>query len=334
MTHDSRLIPLRRPGILLFLCWTLLGLGGTSAGSVRTEPFQATVPVADRSEAAQSAAFQAALRIVLVRLTGRRGAGEDPTFAPLVSEARRYVQQYHPAADNLLTVAFDGAALERWLSSNGQPTWGRDRPLTLVLLAVPPGTLVSKDDSSELKTAIDTQASLRGIPLLWPTAADLQANHIDPAALNGATAGWAEVARHLGADAVLIGRASGVTAASPVRWSQIFDDHSSDVSGPTEGVDRAADVYAELFAASGSFAPVDIEVDGIGDVKEYAHVQSYLESLAFVAHVEVEGLSADSVRFRLSARGGILALQRALALNGLLESTSTDSGLAHFQLRR
>jgi hypothetical protein len=319
---------------LLCLCWTLLGLSATSAGSVRTEPFEATVPVADRSEAAQSAAFQSALKIVLVRLTGRRGAGEDPALAPLVNEARRYVQQYHPSADDLLTVTFDGAALERWLSSNGQPLWGRDRPLTLVLLAVPPGTLVTKDDSSELKTALDTQANLRGIPLLWPAAADLQANHLDAAALNGPAGAWADVARHLGADAVLIGRASGVTATSAVRWSQIFEDHSSEVSGATEGVDRAADVYGELFAASGGFAPVDIEVDGIGDVKDYAHVQNYLESLAFVAHVEVEGLSADSVRFRLSARGGIQALQRALALNGLLEATSTDSGLAHFELRR
>jgi hypothetical protein len=330
----------------LCLCWTLIVLGATSAASVRTEPFQATVPVADRSDAAQSAAFQSALRIVLVRLTGRRGAGEDPALAPLVNGARRYVQQYHPSADNLLTVSFDGPALERWLSSNGQPLWGRDRPVTLVLLEVPPGTLMTKDDSSELKTAIDLEANLRGIPLLWPAAADLQANHIDAAALNGpsalngapalsgAPAAWAEAARHLGADALLVGRAGGLTATSAVRWSQIFEDHANEVSGATEGVDRAADLYAELFAASGGFAPVDIEVDGIGDVKDYAHVQGYLESLTFVAHVDVEGLSADSVRFRLSARGGIQALERALALNGLLESTTTDSGLAHFHLRR
>ncbi len=36
----------------------------------RAELYQATVPVADRSEAAQSAAFEAALKIVLIRVTG------------------------------------------------------------------------------------------------------------------------------------------------------------------------------------------------------------------------------------------------------------------------
>ncbi len=326
---------MRHPGAVLLLCLALSGLGGRCLASVRIDLFQATVPVADRSEASQAAAFQAAIKVVLIRLTGRRSAGEDPALAPLVADARRYVQQYHPDADNLLTVAFDGAALERSLSNSGQPLWGRDRPLTLVLLAVPPGTVVGRDDVSELKTAIDAEASLRGIALSWPTAADLQANHLDYAAVNaGVVAPLSEAARRLGADALLIGRAAGPTATAAVRWTQVFNDHSSDVVGTTEGVDRAADVYADLFAASGSFAPVDIEVDGIEDVKDYAHVQNYLESLGFVAHVSVLSLRADAVGFRLSARGGVQALQRAVALSGLLESTSSDNGSAHFHLRR
>ncbi len=43
-------------------------------------------------------------------------------------------------------------------------------------------------------------------------------------------------------------------------------------SGALEGVNRAADLYAGLFAASGNLAPIDIEVTGVGDLREYANV--------------------------------------------------------------
>ena len=34
------------------------------------------------------------MKTVLVRVTGRRSADEDPALAPLIGNARRYVQQY------------------------------------------------------------------------------------------------------------------------------------------------------------------------------------------------------------------------------------------------
>ena len=130
------------------------------------------MPVADRSEASLAAAFEAALKIVLVRVTGRRAAAEDPALAPLVGNARRYVQQYRAAPDNQLLVAFDSAAIDRWLTQNDQPIWGRERPSTYVWLAVQTapesGTVIASEDASELKSAIDAAALERGTPVLWP----------------------------------------------------------------------------------------------------------------------------------------------------------------------
>src|SRR5580692_12025392 len=160
------------------LCWA-----DASRALTRAELYQARAPVADRSEAAQSAAFQEAMKMVLVKVTGRRTADEDPALAPLVTNARRYVQQCRSAPDNQLWVAFDGAAIERWLTQNGQPLWGQERPTTLVLLAVTTGAqtgvVVAIDDGSELKAAIDAAAAARGLPLLWPSAAELQRNRLD-----------------------------------------------------------------------------------------------------------------------------------------------------------
>jgi hypothetical protein len=262
-------------------------------------------------------------------VTGRRTADEEAVFAPLVNNARRYVQQFRTAQDNQLWVSFDGSAIERWLTQNGQPLWGHERPSTLVWLSVatgpPSGAVVSADDTSELKDAIDAAALLRGIPLVWPPGASA----------NAAANAPADLAHRLGADAVLIGRANSAAATAAVRWTLQFQDRSSEFSGALDGVNRAADLYAGLFAASGTLAPVDIEVSGVADLREYANVQTYLESLTFITHVGVLALTADAVRFRLTTRGGIEPLAHALSLNGKLQPLPAgDNGLHRFQLRR
>jgi hypothetical protein len=237
-------------------------------------------------------------------------------------------------------VAFDGPAIERWLTQNGQPLWGHERPTTLVLVAVQSGaqtgSVIATEDSSDLKSAIDGAAALRGLPLVWPSSAELQKFHIDFAAVNsGSSSTFVEIARRMGSDGVLIGRASGASANANVRWTHLFQDRSSEYSGTLEGVNRAADLYAGMFAASGGLVPVDIEVSGLNDFRDYAWVESHLESLSFIARVSVESLSGDTVRFRLSTRGGLDSLQRALSLNGRLQPVAAgESGIQRFQLHR
>lgn len=317
-----------RPAVVLCLCVAAAAFARTALALTRVEVYQATVPLTDRSEAAQSAAFEAALKVVLVRATGRRSADEEAVFAPLYGSARRYVQQYRAAADNQEWVAFDGAAIERWLTQNGQPLWGRDRPSTFVWVSVQTATqnggILTAEDTSELKRAIDAAAAQRGIPLIWPTSAS-------------ATAGGspADLGHRQGAEGVLVGHASNATLAANVRWTLQFEDRSSEFSGPLEGVNRAADMYAGLFAASGTLAPVDIEVTGVADVHDYAAVQSYLESLNFITHVSVESLSGDTVKFRLTSRGGVDSLQHAVTLSGKLQPLPAgDNGVPRFELRR
>src|ERR1700682_995458 len=114
-----------------------------------------------------------------------------------------------------------------------------------------------------------------------------------------------------------------------------FQDGSSEFSGAVEGVNRTADLYAGLFAASGNLAPIDIEVIGIGDLRQYANVQTYLESLTFISHVSVAALTGDTIRFRLATRGGAESLQRTLSLSGRLQPIAAgDNGILRFQLRR
>jgi uncharacterized protein len=328
-----------RPAVFLCLSVAALCLGDAALALSRAELYQAAAPVADRSEAAQTAAFQTAMKTVLVRVTGRRSAEDDPALAPLVDNARRYVQQYRGAPDGQVWVSFDGPAIERWLTQNGQPLWGHERPTTFVWLTAQTGPqsgiVITADDASELKMAIDAAAVLRGVPLLWPSAADVQRNRLDYAGVNGAAPSTlADIARRLGGEGILIGRAIGTSGAANVRWTHLFQDRGSEFSGALEGVNRAADLYSGLFAASGNLAPIDIEVTGVGDLREYANVQTYLESLTFISHVSVVALTGDTIGFRLATRGGAESLRRALSLNGRLQSIGAgDNGVLRFQLR-
>jgi uncharacterized protein len=324
---------------IIWMCIAGLCFGGASLALTRAEMYQATVPVADRSEAAQTAAFQNAMKIVLIRVTGRRNADEDPALSALVSNARRYVLQVRAAPDSQLSVSFDGPVIERWLTQNGQPLWGHERPTTLMLVGVQggaQGSVVTTEETSDLKTAIDSAAAARGLPLVWPSSAELQKFHIDYAALStGSPSTFAEIAKRMGSDGVLIGRATSASANANVRWTHLFQDRSSEYSGALEGVNRAADLYAGLFAASGAVVPVDIEVSGLNDLRDYASLESYLESLTFISHVSVESLSGDTVRFRLSTRGGLDSLQRALSLNVRLQPAAAgENGIQRFQLHR
>jgi hypothetical protein len=323
---------------IVWMCIACLTLSEAAAALTRAEMYQATAPLADRSDAAYTAAFQTAMKTVLIRVTGRRNADEDPALSALVGNARRYVQAYRAAPDAQVSVAFDGPAIERWLTQNGQPLWGHERPTTLVLVGVPTsaqgGSVMTADDSSDLKMAIDAAAAARGLPLMWPSAADLQKFHIDYSGISaGSPSTFAEIGRRMGSDGVLIGRATSSSANANVRWTHLFQDRSSEYSGTVEGVNRAADLYAGLFAANGAAVPANIEVSGLNDLHDYASLESYLESLTFITHVSVESLSGDTVRFRLSTRGGPDSLQRALSLNGRLQPVAGgESGVQRFQL--
>jgi hypothetical protein len=324
---------------VLYLAGTWLGASAPAA-PVHVDVYQANVPVADRSEAGHVAAVQAALKIVLERVTGRRPGDIDPQLAPLLGEARRYVQKYQSLPNGLLAVSFDGPAIDRRLALSGAPVWGPDRPSTFVWLMVQTGPqggfIVTREDASELKTAIDAEAGARGIPLAWPSAQDLRGYHLDYASLSSAASGLlADTAHRLGGDATLIGRASNATGAAAVRWTLVFQDHGSEATGALEGVDRLADTFASQFATSGTLAPIDIDVDGIEDVRQYASVENYLASLTFVTHVNVAAMSTDTVRFRLTMRGGIEPLQRAFALGGLLLPRGEGAaGVQRFHLRQ
>src|SRR5213593_4811922 len=106
-----------RTFIVSLIAVLLLGAGAAQA-SRQVRVYEANVSA--QTDAAVQA--QAALRQVLVRATGARDAANDPALAGVLAQAIQYVVGKRPAnsGGTIVTVMFDGAALERDITAAGR----------------------------------------------------------------------------------------------------------------------------------------------------------------------------------------------------------------------
>jgi hypothetical protein len=294
----------------------LLIAAGPSDATMVTGLYEATVPLAERSERGQAMAIQDAMRQVLVRVTGRRDAGDDPALAALVENARRYVQQFRVVGTNQFFAGFDGARVERAVAAAGQPIWGHERPATLVLLTVGQGSnraLLYASSTSEVRQEVARGAQLRGLPLVWPDAS----RPVSAAELSAAAPErLRELGTQYGADAVLAGTTAG--SGSMIHWTLVQGSETNEWRGsPGEGPQGAADWFARVFSAesaAGEGAVVAIAVSGVTDLRAYAAVTEYLQSLTLVRALSVDEVAGDSVLYRARVQGGSERLARAIGL--------------------
>jgi len=277
-------------------------------------------------------AFVDALKAVAVRVSGQRDAGSR--LGPATANPRQYVQRFGFTADNQLQVGFDGAAIDRLLNDAGLPIWGRERPATLVVLTVEASDGSARWIDSRTATAerdvVAKAARQRGLPLIWPESEAGLPTTAAPADLM-------QLATSYNANATLYGKARSDGAGGyTVRWQLISQDGANEVAGSLEeGVNLAADTFARVYAASGSsLDSIVVEVSGIANLNAYAGTLNYLEGMTLVRGVSVENLMGETLRFRLSVRGDVATLRRALALdNKLVPLAQAEGATDRLQLR-
>lgn len=294
-----------------WLAWLVL-LAPPLALAVTVEDLYET---AQPVEGSQDAAFAAALRTVVVKVSGQRDA--PARVGSALANPRQYVQRYGVTADNVLEVGFDDVSIDRLLTDAGLPIWGRERPATLVVLSLDEfgGRWLSAEVPPLDKERIEKTARERGLPVVWGTLDDQDYNVLSMGA--GASQSLMQIATRNGANAVLVGRGR---RDSGMQWLLATVDGASQTSGAVEeGVHLAADTFARVFAATGtSLSEVDVDVSGIIDLNAYAGTMNYLEQMTLVRNVAVEQVHGDTLHLRLAIRGDAETLQRALALDSRL----------------
>ena len=280
-------------------------------------------------QGSREAAFAEAMKVVAVRVSGRRDAASR--LGDATNNARQYVQRFSFTADNQLQVVFDTGSIDRVLSEAGLPIWGRERPATLVLLNTSAGSgaqmwLEGSYPAAE-RESLSQIAKQRGVPLVWPSL-DAQDRSLLASGAESPSELLAVAARH-NANAVLIGRARrDSSGASSVQWTLVSDEGAGEVTGSLEdGIHLLADTFGRIYGASaGTLASVGVEIGGIRNLDDYAVALSYLEGITLVRNVSLEQISGDTMRFQLAVRGDAETLRRALALDKKLVPLDQESG--------
>jgi hypothetical protein len=309
----------QRTAALLFAALVLLAPAGRAEGAVVDALYEAVV-AGDSSDAGRPAAAVEALREVLPRLTGRRGAATDPAFAAVVREAPRFAASFRAAGPGQIAVGFDPALLDARLLQAGLRIWPRERPLTLVVIvSSAPGashTLLAGADA-DLRRDMVAAAQLRGLPIVWPAGlpAALEQSRVEDA-LAGRLEPLRDLARGIDADGVLVGRTGGATIA----WSWLGPAGTGTFSGPGgEAVHALADRLAAQYASGAPAAGrIAILVRGVRDLGEYAQAFAAIGRVAAVRGAVLEEATADSMRFRVSFDGDPDALRAAIRDSGRL----------------
>jgi hypothetical protein len=287
---------------LLWLSCLLLPIAAWAGRSVRIYEVDIRGPPSP-------AALQDALTRVLVRATGRSEAATDPALAGILADAAHYLQSSRTAQEGATHVVFDAAALASAITAAGRSLWDSNRPFTLVVLSPPPAAAAAEGARREL----DAAAEARGLPIsLVPLAlVDASGTELGRNAVLAA-------AQQLGGDAVLIGRADSA-ASNGWQWTLYTGFASESWSGGlTAGLNGAVDALARVQDVSAPQAEmaVQVEVDGVTALADYAQVGRLLQGAPGVRSVNVAEASGTMVVFSVRVRGGSAALDRTLAASG------------------
>jgi hypothetical protein len=309
--------------LLAWVVWLALALPGLSASAETVgDLYSVSVPYTGDNEAA----FRAAMRDVLVRVTGQPNAPDLENLAPLVAQASRYVKSFRRAPGNQLAVTFNGSAIEDAVDASGLAVWANERPVTLVWLALDRGggrrALVSSSDTSAEKSRIDALAARRGLPIVWPDSGD-DLVRATQQAWSGNHDALRDAARRYGADGVLIGRARQATGgAYEVEWTFSAAGADGSVAGDLEaGPELAAERYAGVYASRGAAQRTEqiVTVTGVSTLESYATALRTLSRLAPVRGVAVDEVTPDAVSFRVNVRGDPATLGEAILRDGRLQ---------------
>lgn len=306
--------------------------------------YTAEVPFNSQSGDAREQAYDAALRQVLVRVSGSELVDDRELYRSLFPDPSAYVVQFQPGPDNTLLVTFDGAALEKSLRAANQTVWGGDRPLTLIWLAVDwgqgereiigaaeaerePDDARSLNRNRQLRERILDIAAQRGLPVAFPLQDSEDMAQVEFSDIWG---GFNErvvaASTRYDVDSILIGRVQASGSAQN-RWTYRFGDTERQWTGSPETVlAQVSDLLAAEFAIGGSepLRSVVLSIHGVTGVEAYGHIQKMLAEVNVIDSFALTEVAGDRLQYRVSAHGGAERLARALRFEGLVEQERID----------
>ena len=339
--------------ILCFICFSALICQPTYAIKV-SGLYQAVISVSDESAPKRRIALKQGLGKVLIKVTGDRNINKSMGVSSLLERPEQFVQQYRYRQNNNkwgqkkltreLWVQFDENSLDEALKNNGVSVWEKERPSILVWLVSQRNdnrSFVNIEENFEYLKILESRASARGVSLLFPLL-DLQDG--SKISVTDVWGGFTEpilaASERYQANAILTGKFTQILPTLwESEWAVYFDEQAihwasrSDVADIVleEGIDELVDRLVLRYSETGeqSTGVIELLVNDIGSIDEYAQTFSYLTSLQSVNTVNVKQVTSRYIVFELTSDRGIAGLHQVISLGKILEPVEGGNELEY-----
>lgn len=332
--------------------------------------YQATVAVETRGDTGeQQRAFTEGMQQVLLKISGQEMVLENPAIRNALNNAQNYVESWsydtreQPAADpgqpaqSILEMQIDffRPELDELLSDTNIAVWPTNRQATLVWMVeeseLGVRRVLGQDDDGELINSLQREAQKRGIPLLLPLLDLDDRRFVDTEQLwNLDDEHIQSISRRYSAESVLVIRVFSSLGDEFLGRSKYYfrgQQLSLDIYGDsldelvTAPVNLAADELAAYYAVrlgrQGAGVTAYMSVEGVEDLRDYADLLNYIDSLTDVSDYMVSSISEDKVELKLSTGGQIRQLVESIALGRSLREqgsvTRGEGGAMHMSYR-
>lgn len=314
--------------------------------------YQVGVTVPDQSQESRAFGMQQALQQVLVKVSGKNTVLQNEELQRVITDsADSMVKSFRYRRDEIddsvrLQVIFAANLVDQLLRSNGEPIWGKSRPLLLMWQAVESDQqrLIVSQGRSVWQALIGRSMEERGVPILWPTL-DLEDELVLPLEkLWGLFKEDIEVASaRYQADAVIAGRlAPGLEQGWQYQGLLLHQGFTLTLKAEAEDeeatlrqvADQVAGYFAEQYAVktNRAYQPLghQLVVEGIEDFADYYALLQYLNSKVAVNQVQLLGVDQTRLTLSLDMATTWQQLWGVLSLDKRLQPVD-ESGLLRWQ---
>lgn len=325
---------------LLLVGWALAVPVARAATAADQLLYTVGVDVQSRSLEDRRKGASAGLEVMLIRLSGLTTLPKSQALASARRTPDRFFTQYRYYAtdryDELgqpltqLSLQFSPQAMRALMSKAQLPLWTLNRPKVAVWLAERSGngTDLIEDPTHPLLAAALRRADYRGLPTVVPGLAGVSATAVwnrDQTALRRAS-------ERVDAELLLVGRAEQLGPDEwQVRWTTWSNRQgknltlSGSVSSASDAaVDMVTNTLVSRFTVAGGAASMlQLIVENVSEVDDYAQLLKYLSARSFVKSVSVAGLAGDELTLDVSTTSSPEKFMRLLAVDSrLIESTA------------
>ncbi|MGV0005931.1 MAG: DUF2066 domain-containing protein [Candidatus Porifericomitaceae bacterium WSBS_2022_MAG_OTU9] len=299
-------------------------------------------------------ALQAALDVMLLRLTGDATLLADSRIELLRRRVESYIQSYEyvPSGsgneDPWLRVLFARESLVDSLSDLNIPSWGVSRPETLVWFVAGDLSgghrLLRLGDDHPALHELERWSNKYGLPLVYPLLDLEDVSQVDSSKLwVGFDENLRQASRRYGADAVVLVKVDGwqqgqwqlrwnlYVGEETLNWSDVAIDPAQVVEA---GVGRLATELSVRFGID-NFSEEDlnsfsIKIAGVTDFSQMAKVITYLSNVHAIRAVQLKSARRGELQLNLLAALDKSGVQNAIALSTLLVPIDSEDNSYRF----